>query len=1021
MSTPTTRCCADAQLLDLLQQAPRALGFTRRVTHTEVKLTPDGPRVIEVNARLGGDLIPYLGLRARHRPGPGRRGRRLRPAAGDRGGRTLIGAVRFLYVDRDDTTIAPRWSSRGDPSCRPRWTSRSPLRAAPGRREVSPPPTGRPDRPGGVRDRRSVTSDGASARGGAGRGREGAALVRDTGRRSRRRPSNELATDEGTGVLATLRGAPTPVRALLAGVLVNRLGRFLQVYLVLFLTERGFSAAQAGLALGGYGAGSVAGVLVGGVLADRLGARRSTLLSMLGSAGLLLAMAAVRNYAVLLTVVVLVGVTTQVFRPAAAALLAELTPRHRRVMIFAVYRLAFGIGNTAAPLLGAALLVVSYDLLFVVEAAACVAFAAVAAVALPRRSAGPAGPGDPGRSGGSGGYGAVLADRRYLLFLAALFCNMTAYMQAVAVLPLAMRSAGLATGWYSAALTLNGLLVITCQLPATRVVQRWPTRSVLIAGFLLLGGGHLLYGLPYGAAVFLVGTLVWSVGEIVGGPTMAAYPSLAAPEQLRGRYQGAAQAAYGLATALGPFLGVLLWDAIGPASWVVTRPGQRARRDSPHCSACGTPAPPRPKPVPTPNPNSNRRAAMSRPAIVVDPLSTGTGVPGRVPRRRAGPDGRRAQPGPAERGAASQLAPGELRRRARRRPRPAGAGGAAAAARPAVPGRRVGGRRGAVRRAGPHPAARHRQRARAGLGPPRQVGDGRRAGRGRRGSAAPALLGRPCGHRPVARRGRAHRPADRHQAAQERLHRQRAPGAAGQTAALFDMVLGRRNLTGGRNEAVLVQEYAEGTEFLVDSYSVDGRHGLVDVCRYAKSRRADRIGIYDRVQFLPPDSAAVAVVWDYARRVLDAVGIRNGCAHTEVMLTAAGPRLVETAARPAGGGHQGIKLAATGDNQIHRTVAHRVHGEFRDGFDLVQHLRGIFISAYRDGYFRNREVFDGIEALKSFHWMKILHDEDAIVPETVDLFTCLAWVILIHSDPATLDADYHRVLEMEAGIVIETR
>ena len=56
--------------------------------------------------------------------------------------------------------------------------------------------------------------------------------------------------------------------------------------------------------------------------------------------------------------------------------------------------------------------------------------------------------------------------------------------------------------------------------------------------------------------------------------------------------------------------------------------------------------------------------------------------------------------------------------------------------------------------------------------------------------------------------------------------------------------------------------------------------------------------------------------------------------------------------------------------------------------------------APREGYFRNRDVFDGIDALKSFHWMKILYDEDAVVPETVDLFTCLAWVILIHSDPA---------------------
>jgi hypothetical protein len=114
-----------------------------------------------------------------------------------------------------------------------------------------------------------------------------------------------------------------------------------------------------------------------------------------------------------------------------------------------------------------------------------------------------------------------------------------------------------------------------------------------------------------------------------------------------------------------------------------------------------------------------------------------------------------------------------------------------------------------------------------------------------------------------------------------------------------------------------------------------------------------------------------------------------------------------------------VSELATGDNHIKRTVAHRVRGEVRDSFDLVQHLRGIFISAYRDGYFRNREVFDGVESLKSFHWMKILHEEDAIVPETVDLFTCLAWVILIHSDAQTLDDDYRRVLEMEAAIVID--
>ncbi len=222
----------------------------------------------------------------------------------------------------------------------------------------------------------------------------------------------------------------------------------------------------------------------------------------------------------------------------------------------------------------------------------------------------------------------------------------------------------------------------------------------------------------------------------------------------------------------------------------------------------------------------------------------------------------------------------------------------------------------------------------------------------------------------------------------------------------FDRVLGRTNKMGLINDAVLIQEYAEGTEYLVDSYSVDGEHSLVDVCRYTKVGRGDKIGIYRRIDFLAEDDPEVQALWPYTRDVLDAVGIRVGCGHVEVMMTADGPRLIEVAARPAGGGHQMVSELATGDNHIKRTVAHRVRGEVRDGFDLVQHLRGVFIIAPSEGYFRNREVFDGIESLKSFHWMKILHEPDAVVPATVDLFTCLAWVILIHSDAQTLDDDY---------------
>jgi MFS family permease len=380
-------------------------------------------------------------------------------------------------------------------------------------------------------------------------------------------------TTTDAGVLTTLREAPPAVKALLAGIFVNKLGAFLQVFLVLFLTSRGFSSVQAGVALGAYGAGSVVGVLVGGAMTDRLGARLATLLSMSGTAAFVLAVLYVHNYVALLGTVALVAAIGQVYRPASAALLSALTPKSRQVMIFAMYRLALNLGTTAAPLVGVALISVPYNLLFWGEATAALGFAVIALIALPSRGVEPA-PSEAAdaaaRAGGRGsGYRAVLADRRYAFFLLAMLINATVYVQYLATLPLAIKAAGLPLVWYSAMVALNGLIVITCELLLTKVVQNLPARLVVFAGFTLLGGGLACYALPGGAAIFVVGTLGWSLAEIVAGPTMFAYPAQAGPDALRGRYIGSAQAMFGLGSAIGPVLGVALWSSIGGSFWLV--------------------------------------------------------------------------------------------------------------------------------------------------------------------------------------------------------------------------------------------------------------------------------------------------------------------------------------------------------------------------------------------------------------------------------------------------------------------
>jgi len=367
------------------------------------------------------------------------------------------------------------------------------------------------------------------------------------------------------GIWVTIRESPFAVKALLFGVLVNKLGAFMQVFLVLYMTSREFSDVQGGFALGAYGAGSVLGVLLGGTFTDRIGPRLTIVFGMAGTSVLLLGVLYVHVYWALLLAVAAVGVISQLYRPASAVLLAELTPEHRQVMVFAMYRLALNVGTTAAPVVGALLLTVSYDLLFWGEALASLGYAAIALFALPRGVSAPA----KVEPGTSTGYLAVLADRRFVAYLIAMLINAAVYVQYLSTLPLAMRDAGLDVFWYGVVVAINGAVVICFELLMTKVVQHWPMRIVLAIGFTLLGGGLALYALPGGLAVFVIGTLMWSLAEIIEGPTMFAYPAKAGPEHLRGRYLGSAHAMFGVGSALGPVVGVALWVQLGPTSWLV--------------------------------------------------------------------------------------------------------------------------------------------------------------------------------------------------------------------------------------------------------------------------------------------------------------------------------------------------------------------------------------------------------------------------------------------------------------------
>lgn len=124
----------------------------------------------------------------------------------------------------------------------------------------------------------------------------------------------------------------------------------------------------------------------------------------------------------------------------------------------------------------------------------------------------------------------------------------------------------------------------------------------------------------------------------------------------------------------------------------------------------------------------------------------------------------------------------------------------------------------------------------------------------------------------------------------------------------FQSIIGRPNTFGEMNEQVIVQSLLVGIEYNVDNVSYDGRHFVTEIWRVDRLRvvgdqvpsaanlRGDH-PIYDRGVMLPRSGAHQDRMIPYVERVLDAIGIRFGPSHTELMWTEEGPVLIEVAAR----------------------------------------------------------------------------------------------------------------------------
>lgn len=236
----------------------------------------------------------------------------------------------------------------------------------------------------------------------------------------------------------------------------------------------------------------------------------------------------------------------------------------------------------------------------------------------------------------------------------------------------------------------------------------------------------------------------------------------------------------------------------------------------------------------------------------------------------------------------------------------------------------------------------------------------------------------------------------------------------------------RENHMHESNSAVLVQEFLHGPQYIVNTVSVDGRHVLSDVWRYGIDEVAGKPMIRDSLLLTglePEEESAVS----YVLACLDALGVRNGAAHSEVRLTARGPLLVEVNSRLMGPvqpadvytGALGYSQAALLAASLFDPLAFRARQEA-----VYAPRRAVgksLLLPFEEGRIRAMPGLQHIRRLPGFHSFAKLPPLGAAVSPVNPLalgVTGLAY--FVHEDPGVLRTSLDALHELEESNQIFT-
>jgi MFS family permease len=166
-----------------------------------------------------------------------------------------------------------------------------------------------------------------------------------------------------------------------------------------------------------------------------------------------------------------------------------------------------------------------------------------------------------------GGYGQILRDTRFTSFIINfILIQMCSVLIWVLLGVYAKQHFNVSESRYGFIPTTNAIMVVVFQYLVTSITKRHAPLKVLAVGGAFYAVAVTAVAFGTGFWSFWVIMVVLTIGELIIMPTSSTYAANSAPADKRGRYMSLYGLTWPIAQGIGPFMGGVLSDNLGPRS-----------------------------------------------------------------------------------------------------------------------------------------------------------------------------------------------------------------------------------------------------------------------------------------------------------------------------------------------------------------------------------------------------------------------------------------------------------------------